>query len=1532
MSKLTNNLSGLGLTLAASMFAFTAVVEAAPGDELKPTIKQSGNRIATKPLKDIAKIYPPIAPSKAQKLKASGEKVPGDGNDIVVPNQPFPFDIERNRSLMTPQTDGALQSRIPSKQIPDPAVSFDGMRNPMGYVPPDTNGDIGPNHYVQTVNTAIAVYDRTGTQLLAPTAINSLWAGLGGLCETTNRGDPVVLYDKAADRWMVSQFAFNDSMTDNRQCIAISQTGDPLGAYYAYDFEFSNTLFNDYPKFGIWEDGYYMSVNQFGSGYEGVAVVAYEREAMLAGAAAQQVKFDLGSSFPSLFALQPAHHTGVLAAPAGTPNYFFAVEDDWFHGAAQDQVSIFEFDVDWTTPANSSFTLAETMPVASFDMNIETAEIVQPNGITLDSLRGFAMYRLNYRNLGDRGALVVNHSVDADSAGQAGIRWYEISVDNTTGSISLAQQGTYAPADGVDRWMGSAAMDATGNIAIGFSATSNTIHPSVHYAGRLSTDPAGELTQGEGIIVTGTGSQGSVNRSRWADYSSLSVDPVDDCTFWYTTEYYTAGDNNSLTWSTRVGAFKFDNCTALPTGVLSGTVTDSASGDPIANLRVSVGTVSTRTDAEGNYAIRLPVDTYDVTFNSYWYQEGTGTGLAVAEDETTDFDIALSLAPTTTVAGTVTEGGDFGWPIYSKVTVTVPEGPAVETYSNPITGAYSVELVADVAVPFDVMPIGFSGISDANETVMPAELTKGPLDQNFSLPVDLASCSAPGYSGYSTPGVSQNFDGDFLTEGWTTVDLNGNGGTWTSTNGTSWGNRTGGTGHAAIIDSDGAGSITLDSALVSPVITVPADFTSVKLNYLANFQSWSNADNFDLEISVDGGAWQTVLAWTGDHGVFAGPGEAVQAELVSFLSGATSFQVRFHYYNANYEWWAQVDDVQITFDDCAQIPGTLYAGFVTDANTDLALNGVAIAGANSTVSVATTADANIPDGLYFLFEEDTTTELSASLSGYETAAQAVAPVANMLVQQDIALNAPMFAANPAELSVTQTAGRSMTEALSIDNDGTASGEFSSYFVKGDSTKLQHGPFHPSGRHFGPKNLQDSNVANIRYFSSESITQLTPGEAYGAFGTDLDSGWGVSINRDNGEFFISDLNSQTIVRFNSNYEQTTDVIDADFGGAWTADSAFNQRTGMLWNVNVGGDNCIHEVDTVALAATGNKICPAFGISQRGLAYDPVTDTFYAGSWNDSLIHQFTTDGAILRSVNVGLNVAGLAYNSETGHLFVSVAGGGAPGEFDLVVLNAWSSELVKIGGYDIYYDTGSDVVDVVLGGAAGLDIDCDGVLWMVDQYEQYVIAIDSGETGACEWNNVPWLSLSSSAGSVAAGESASIDVTFDSAGLTAGDYSATLIYGNDSPYGSVSVPVSMSLTPPSFGTTQFAVTSVDVNEGGEAEITLTRTGGSDFAVSVDFATMDGSATAGVDYTAASGTVSWADMDTATKTITVDTNQLDAHKTFTIVLSNVQGGATMGASSSMVVTIKDQPEGSGAFGGLVVAFLSLLAVFRRRQMMK
>lgn len=472
-------------------------------------------------------------------------------------------------------TPPALLARTPAATtlatMPPPVLSFEGVANNDGVLPPDTNGDVGPDHYVQWVNLSFAIYDKSGQMLYGPVAGNTLWSGFGGPCEDTNDGEPHVLYDPLADRWLFSQSAFpNFPAGPFYQCLAVSKTGDPTGAYHRYAFQISATKFNDYPKFGVWPDGYYMSINQFtGLGtpdeaYAGAAVVAFERKEMLKGKPAQAIYIDLESVNPNFGGLLPADLDGP-PPPDDAPNYFAAADDSIF-GFPTDAFKIWEFHVDWTHPQNSTFGLAGNpnveLNVNPFDANLcnFSSNCIPQKRVSrkLDALSDRLMFRLQYRNFGTYQTLVANHTVDV-ATNQAGIRWYELR--NSGGGWSIHQQGTYAP-DATHRWMGSAAMDKNGNLAIGFSAANRKkFFPSIHYAGRLASDPLGELAQGEAVLMAGGGSQ-THTASRWGDYSSLTVDPVDDCTFWYTSEYYPTTSVSS--WHTRIGAFRFLDCSGGP--------------------------------------------------------------------------------------------------------------------------------------------------------------------------------------------------------------------------------------------------------------------------------------------------------------------------------------------------------------------------------------------------------------------------------------------------------------------------------------------------------------------------------------------------------------------------------------------------------------------------------------------------------------------------------------------------------------------------------------------------------------------------------------------------------------------------------------------------------------------------------------------------------------------------------------------------------------------------------------------------------
>ncbi len=455
--------------------------------------------------------------------------------------------------------------------MPPPLVSFDGVNNRDAGVPPDPVIDVGPHHILQWVNVSFAIWDKRGNLIYGPAEGNTLWSGFGGLCETRNDGDPIVQYDQLADRWLMSQLAF-DWPADFHQCIAVSQTGDPVGSWYRYDFLFSPNVLNDYPKFGIWPDAYYLAVNQYeepGDVYRGQGAIAFEREKMLVGAPALMVYFDLYGVNPNFGGALPADMDGPLPPPPGSPDYFVEFDDDSFGWTPIDRLSLWRFHVDWNNPTNSSFgtngnpdaVIDLTTIGYPFDSDLcgySGSCISQPGGTHVAAISDRLMYRLAYRNLGDRETLVLNHTVDVDGADHAGIRWYELRDPGSTLPV-VYQAGTFAP-DIDHRWMASAAMDGAGDLCVGYSVSSATTYPSIRYAGRRPQDPLGTLPMVENTLVAGSGYQ--TGARRWGDYSALVVDPADDCTFWYTQEYY--ANVSPIGWQTRIGSFRLDGCTTCP--------------------------------------------------------------------------------------------------------------------------------------------------------------------------------------------------------------------------------------------------------------------------------------------------------------------------------------------------------------------------------------------------------------------------------------------------------------------------------------------------------------------------------------------------------------------------------------------------------------------------------------------------------------------------------------------------------------------------------------------------------------------------------------------------------------------------------------------------------------------------------------------------------------------------------------------------------------------------------------------------------
>jgi hypothetical protein len=537
------------------------------------------------------------------------------------------------------RTDPVVQSSLAPRSMPAPILDFDGVHFPgvsCNCAPPDTNGEVGATQYLQMVNEAIQVFDKTsGSSLLGPVSIETLWSGFGGVCENNGLGDPVVLYDQLANRWIVSQFAGTTVPRD--ECVAVSTTSDATGTWYRYDFHLNSTNYYDYPKLGVWPDAYYLSMNVFntaGTSFLGSQPYALDRNSMIAGLPATFITPGLQST--SLGSLIPADLDGFILPTTGAPH-------PWLSTAGSPW-SLYRFHVDWTTPGNSTFTLGGSPTPAGYTtLSAEVPQLGVPD--TLDNLADRPMFRLAYRRFSDgHEALVGNRTVS--SASIAGIRWFEIN-NATSGTPGFTQQGTYQP-DTTWRWMGSTAMDSQGNLALGFSASSASINPQIRYAGRLSSDPLGTLAQGETTLFAGTGSQTATN-SRWGDYSDLTVDPSDDCTFWYTQEYYAT--TGSFNWRTRVGNFKFPGCssppppTFTPTASPTGTATATATNTPTRTA------TPTNTPTATNTATNTPTSTASPTKTSTATNTPTGTPTNTATNTPTN---TSTITPTQTATATPT--------------------------------------------------------------------------------------------------------------------------------------------------------------------------------------------------------------------------------------------------------------------------------------------------------------------------------------------------------------------------------------------------------------------------------------------------------------------------------------------------------------------------------------------------------------------------------------------------------------------------------------------------------------------------------------------------------------------------------------------------------------------------------------------------------------------------------------------------------------------------------------------------------------
>ncbi|MDX9905279.1 MAG: PKD domain-containing protein [Bacteroidales bacterium] len=676
-----------------------------------------------------------------------------------------------------------------------PIMNISGQTSP--YYPPDANGSAGPNHYMQTINTVYTIYNKsTGALVAGPTNLNLLFSGVTGA--EYNDGDPICLYDEQADRWLVAEFSISGS--NDYMLIAVSTTNDPTGTWHKYSFDVADMP--DYEKFGIWQDGYYMGTNNS----TGNDIYVFERSKMLDGLTAQMVGFNnpwRPTTIDGFMCVPPVDNDGTFA-PAGSPGLFITINDDAI-GGGTDQLWIYELAVNWTTPSNSTFTRSQQITVPAFDSNFGSNwdNIKQPNTTReLDAIPMVIMNVPQYRNFGSYQTIVCCHTVDVDNTDHAGIRWYELR--RTTGTWTVRQSGTYAP-DANSRWMGSIALNGNNQIGLGYSISSSTVYPGIRYSGQSAsayTSGNGVLDIAEEVIQNATSSQTSYNR--WGDYAGICVDPSDNNTFWFTTQY---GGSRQ----TRIASFAFSNppltaaFSGTPTTVCTGsqvTFTDQSLGSPNSwTWSFPGGTPSSSTLQNPVIAYNTP-GTYDVTLT---VGNGSTTDVLTktAYISVADISANFSGSPTTVTVGnsvvftdnTSCNPTSWNWSFpggtpssstsqnptvfyntigtYSvTLTATNASGSDTETKTNYITvnevsisycasqgNDFSDEWIARVQFNTFVNPSGAAGYSDFTNLTIP--MTPGT-----STSVTLT----PGFSGssyreYWRVWIDYNKDGDFLDAG-----------------------------------------------------------------------------------------------------------------------------------------------------------------------------------------------------------------------------------------------------------------------------------------------------------------------------------------------------------------------------------------------------------------------------------------------------------------------------------------------------------------------------------------------------------------------------------------------------------------------------------------------------------------------------------------------------------------------------------------------------------------------------------------------
>lgn len=758
---------------------------------------------------------------------------------------------------------------------------------------------------------------------------------------------------------------------------------------------------------------------------------------------------------------------------------------------------------------------------------------------------------------------------------------------------------------------------------------------------------------------------------------------------------------------------------------------------------------------------------------------------------------ASSLAAQSSIVnGVVSDGSGGGFPLYAQLEITGP-GFSATIFNDPVSGYYSISLPDGATYHFVVtsqIPGYNPGSADVDVNLPVAEDPPG-IVANFALTVDAGLCIAPGY----TPGppgpveFSEAFDGGVLPAGWSVINNSGSGVGWLVQTDFApcfemSGNPTGGTGAFALVNSDCDGFVFLDEEMRS----VSFDLSAVGGAVLTFSQEYFNlGDTADVDVTVDGGAtWTNVLRQTASD---RGP-TSISAVLPG-VGGQSSVQLRWHYYNAFFAWWWAVDDIVVNSATCFPGSGGLVVGTVSDGNTGAGLNGATVQNmpdGETATTHGTPLDPNVGEGFYSVFAGSGPQPFQASDGAYQPETLTTNVIPNSTVRLDFSLAAGWLSASPSNLSAKVLPGDTEDLELDITNVGNAAGHFEileSSTPVSDAT-AHHGPFASEtlrrralqrvgskANYFGVtgKNLPPMVGAPVK---AKPKFPFAAGDVLASYPSGNVYDWGVAYDGAANATWISNLGvaggDDKAYQYLADGTKTGDTITLPPGApvAFTADGTYNANTGMMWYVNTNG--CIFEADPASETLTGNQICPSFATSERGLAYDFTTDTYYAGSWLDFTIVHFDSSGNILDSAFTGLGISGLAFYPATGHLFVQVSD---PVDFSISVLDVNNGYEV-VGNFTVSDGAFDD------HGGSGMETDCEGNLWAVNQFSQVIFKIASGEGSTCS-QDVPWLSENPTEGTVPAGAGPGnpfpVTVTFDSAGLFPGLRQASLHFQTDTPY-------------------------------------------------------------------------------------------------------------------------------------------------------